>query len=214
MRTPALLLFAAALLAGSFVSAVAESTPVAPVALNPHFAVPATDDGLPGIGPIRRYDWFTKLWQERRSRWATQVQQDQHAVVFLGDSITQGWHDDLDGLFPELKVANRGISGDTTRGVLIRLQEDVIALHPRAVVLLIGTNDLDEKGGNPWVVASNVRLIIDELRRADPAMPVVLCQVMPSSPQKNRPAHLIRRINQMLLELTVDQPQVTVLDTW
>jgi hypothetical protein len=34
------------------------------------FAIPATDDGLPGKGPIRRYDWFQKLWRERRAQWA------------------------------------------------------------------------------------------------------------------------------------------------
>ncbi len=221
MRYPAPFLLFALLLAGCATTTPATKPAAVPVpppvaaapAFDPKLAIPATNDGLPGTGPIRRYDWFTKLWQERRNKWATQVQQDQRAVVFLGDSITQGWHDDLDGSFPELKVANRGISGDTTRGVLIRLQEDVIALHPRAVVLLIGTNDLEENA-TPWVAASNIRLIIDELRRADPAMPVVLCQVMPSSPQKKRPPHLIRRINQMLIELTADQPQVTVLDTW
>ena len=208
------LLLLGLLLAGSALPAPAQNAASAPVALDPHFAIPATNDGLPGSGPVRRYAWFEKLWLERRSRWATQVQQDQRAIVFLGDSITQGWHDDLDGAFPELKVANRGISGDTTRGVLIRLQEDVIALNPRAVVLLIGTNDLDEKGGNPWVIASNIRLIVDQLRAANPAMPVVLCQVMPSSPKKNRPPYLIRRVNQLILELTADQPQVTVVDTW
>ena len=42
------------------------------------------------------------------------------------------------------KVANRGISGDTTRGVLIRMEEDVLSLNPSGVVLLIGTNDLEE----------------------------------------------------------------------
>jgi len=178
------------------------------------FEVPATDDGLPGIGPVRRYDWFKNLWRERRTKWAGEVAKDQGAVVFLGDSITQGWHDNFDGMFPGLKTANRGISGDTTRGVLVRLQEDVIALNPRAVVLLIGTNDLDENGGSPWVVANNVRLIIERLRQHNPAMPVVVCKVMPSSHQKNRPAHLIRRINQLLVELTADQPQVTILDTW
>ena len=195
------------------------ATPATPAvaatpALDPHFAVPATDDGLPGTGPIRRYPWFKKLWQERRSKWAASVAQDQGAIVFLGDSITQGWHDDMDGLFPELKVANRGISGDTTRGVLIRLQEDVISLKPKAVVLLIGTNDLDEPGGNPWEAVTNIRYILDELRKANPAMPVVLCQVMPSSGKKNRPAFMIRRINQMILDATADLPNVTVLDTW
>jgi lysophospholipase L1-like esterase len=65
--------------------------------------------------------------------------------VFLGDSITQGWND-LASAFPDMKVANRGINGgDTTRGVLIRLQDDVLSLDPAAIVLLIGTNDLEEE---------------------------------------------------------------------
>ena len=217
MRTPALLL-TGLLLAGCTTPPAAPTPPPVAAAttpaVDPRFVIPATNDGLPGTGPIRRYDWFQKLWQERRSKWATQVQQDQRAIVFLGDSITQGWHDDLDGSFPGLKVANRGISGDTTRGVLIRLDEDVIALNPRAVVLLIGTNDLDEAGSNPWQIAGNIRLIVERLHAANPAMPVVICQVMPSSPQKNRPGYLIRRVNQLILELTVDQPQVTVVDTW
>ena len=214
MKNLPLLILAAGLLAGC---ASAQTAPAPARASAPsvaRFEIPATDEGLPGIGPVRRYDWFKNLWRERRTKWAGEVAKDQGAIVFLGDSITQGWHDDLDGMFPGLKTANRGISGDTTRGVLVRLQDDVIALNPRAVVLLIGTNDLDEKGGSPWVVASNVRLILERLQQHNPAMPVIVCQVMPSSHEKNRPAYLIRRINQLLLELTADQPQVTVIDTW
>src|SRR6185436_6704618 len=140
-----------------------------------HFQIPATDDGLPGEGPIRRYDWFRKLWTERRSSWAARVERDQNAVVLLGDSITQGWGEDFSAWFPGLKIANRGISGDTSRGVLIRLQEDVLALHPQAVVLLIGTNDLEEKA-SPKTIAANLKLILAELARHDPKMPIVLCQ--------------------------------------
>src|SRR5690606_7527962 len=103
------------------------------------FDIPATDDGLPGAGPIRRMDWFQNLWRQRRTGWAARVRADQNALVFLGDSITQGWSD-IGSHFPGVKVANRGISGDTTRGVLIRLQEDVLALNPKSLVLLIGTN--------------------------------------------------------------------------
>jgi hypothetical protein len=71
------------------------------------FAVPATDEGLPGAGPIRRYEWFKKLWERRRSAWADRLDADRGAVVFLGDSITQGWGDDFKGAFPGLKKANR-----------------------------------------------------------------------------------------------------------
>ena len=178
-----------------------------------HFDLPATDDGLPGAGPIRRYDWFRNLWRERRSAWAQRVQEDQHALVFLGDSITQGWGDDLGGKFPGVKVANRGISGDTTRGILLRLQEDVLALHPSGVVLLIGTNDLEESAA-PETTAANLRLILVALKRHDPAMPVVLCEVFPSSATKKRPADSIRRINRLYQAAVRDQPQVTYLDTW
>lgn len=191
----------------------AAPAPAATPAASSRFDLPATDDGLPGAGPIRRYEWFKKLWRERRTTWAGRVEQDQQAIVFLGDSITQGWHDDFDGSFPELKTANRGISGDTTRGVLLRLREDVLSLNPRAVVLLIGTNDLEENAA-PWTIATNLRLILDELKQHNPAMPVIVCEVMPSSAEKRRPAYLIRRLNQLIREATADQPQVTLIETW
>lgn len=173
--------------------------------------IPATDEGLPGAGPIRRYDWFRKLWLERRAAWAKRVQQDQNAVVFLGDSITQGWGDNLSGSFPGLKVANRGISGDTTRGVLIRLREDVLAVHPSAVVILIGTNDLEE-GADPETIAANLKLIISELKQLK--MPIILCQVFPSSETKKRPAEKIKKLNQLYAAAVKGDPQITVIETW
>lgn len=177
-----------------------------------HFQVPATDEGLPGAGPIRRAEWFKTIWVERRTQWASQVQQDQGALVFVGDSITQGWAD-VGSSFPGVKTANRGISGDTTRGVLIRLDEDVIALNPRGVVLLIGTNDLEEST-DPETCAGNLKLIIAALKKHDPAMPVVLCEVFPSSAAKSRPAEKVRKLNALYLAAVADDPQVTVLDTW
>ena len=64
------------------------------------FAIPATDDGLPGAGPIRRYDSYQNVWRERRSSWAPRLEADRGAVVFLGDSITQGWGGGLGAAFP------------------------------------------------------------------------------------------------------------------
>jgi lysophospholipase L1-like esterase len=143
-------------------------------------------------------DWFQKLWRERRSAWAARVAEDQRAVVFLGDSITQGWGGGLAAAFPGSKVANRGISGDTTRGVLLRLREDVLAINPTAVVLLIGTNDLDE-GATPEVIAGNLKLIVAGLERHNPSMPIVLCQVFPSSATLKRPADQIKAVNALYL---------------
>ena len=177
------------------------------------FAIPATDAGLPGAGPIRRYDWFQEVWRERRSQWATRVAEDRGALVFLGDSITQGWGGGLGAAFPGVKVANRGISGDTTRGVLVRLREDVLALDPAAVVLLIGTNDLEE-GAAPEVAAGNLKLILAALESHDPRMPIVLCQVFPSSAEKKRPAAAIKAMNALYLAAVKNDPRVTYLETW
>ena len=175
--------------------------------------LPATDEGLPGAGPIRRYDWFKGLWTQKRTAWAKQVEKDQQAVVFLGDSITQGWGDDLKGSFPGLKVANRGISGDTTRGMLIRLQADVLSLNPSAVVMLMGTNDLEEKA-EPEVIAGNFKLIIEALKKHNPKLPIVYCQVFPSSATNSRPADKIKKINELCFAAVKGDPQVTRVETW
>ena len=177
------------------------------------FSIPATDKGLPGQGPIRRYDWFQKLWERKRSGWAERIQTDQGALVFLGDSITQGWGDQFRGHFKEVLVANRGISGDTTRGVLIRLKEDVLSLNPKGVVILIGTNDLEE-GAAPEVIAGNLKLIVTALKKHNATTPIILCKTFPSSATKKRPAAQIKKINQLYFAAVKGDPQVTVLDTW
>ena len=180
---------------------------------NSHYQIPEKDDGLPGAGPIRRYDWFKKLWLQKRTGWAQRIQQDQGAVVFLGDSITQGWGDNMGNSFPGLKVANRGISGDTTRGVLIRLQEDVLSLKPRAIVLLIGTNDLEEQA-DPETIAANLKLLLAEFQKHNPKMPVILTQVFPSSETKKRPADKIKKINELYIAAIKGNPQVTLVEVW
>jgi lysophospholipase L1-like esterase len=177
------------------------------------FAIPATDEGLPGNGPLRRADWFQKVWRERRSEWAGRREHDRGAVVFLGDSITQGWGGGLGAAFPGVKVANRGISGDTTRGVLLRLPEDVLTLDPVAVVLLIGTNDLEE-GAAPEVIAGNLKLILAAMKQHNPRMPVILCQIFPSSASMRRPADKIQATNALYLAAVKNDPQVIPLDTW
>ena len=115
----------------------------------------------------------------------------QTRVACIGDSITQGWGDDFRGDFKGMTVANRGISGDTTRGMLLRLKEDVLNLKPAAVVMLMGTNDLEENA-EPKTIAGNVKLIIAELKKHNDEMPIVLCQVFPSHASKKRPADKIK----------------------
>lgn len=202
-----------AVLAVSFIGPVQLSDKAYAQRAEDRIVLPESDEGVPGAGPIRRYDWFRNLWNEKRKGWATKIQADQKAVVFLGDSITQGWGDDFGNSFPGLKVANRGISGDTTRGMLYRLQNDVLALNPTGVVMLMGTNDLEE-GADAKTIATNIDLILSNIEKHNSKVPVTLCRVFPASASKKRPADQIKEINTAIAEVAKKYPQVTMVDTW
>lgn len=176
-------------------------------------ALPASDDGLAGTGPIRRYDWFQKHWLDRRGKFAADAADKQNAVVFFGDSITEGWGNRPDKEFPGVNIANRGISGDTTRGMLLRLNEDVLSLKPTAIVMLMGTNDLEEQA-SASDIAGNIKLIVAALKAHNAKLPIVLCDVMPSSASMKRPADKIKEINKQVFEVVKGDPQITVIDTW
>lgn len=77
-------------------------------------------------------------------------------VVFLGDSITDFWQ--LEQFFPGKPYVNRGISGQSTGQMLGRMQADVIALQPKAMVLLGGTNDL-ARGMELETIQNNIQMI-------------------------------------------------------
>jgi lysophospholipase L1-like esterase len=66
----------------------------------------------------------------------------ENRVVFMGNSITEGWNRYFPAMFPGKPYVNRGISGQTTPQMLVRFRQDVVALQPRLVVILAGTNDI------------------------------------------------------------------------
>ena len=142
------------LASGFPLASAAQQPPAAAVA--DRFTLPATDEGLPGAGPIRRYDWFQSVWRERRSAWAAERAQDQGAVVFSATRLPRVGRKALGWPFPESRPPIVGSTATRRAAFLIRLQEDVLALNPAAVVLLIGTNDLEE-GATPEIVAGNLR---------------------------------------------------------
>ena len=84
---------------------------------------------------------------------------ERRRVVFLGDSITQGWFDRHPAFFTDNGFIGRGIGGQTTAQMLARFWPDVIALKPAAVHLLAGTNDIAGNTGpyDPVATCDNVR---------------------------------------------------------
>lgn len=98
-------------------------------------------------------------------------------VVFMGDSITQNW--DLTKSFPGKSYVNRGISGQTTRQMLLRFRPDVLDLKPKAVVIFAGTNDIAGNTGPMTLdeIAGNIESMV-ELAKYN-GVGVVLCSVTP-----------------------------------
>jgi lysophospholipase L1-like esterase len=163
----------------------------------------------PGKGPIRVFGWMV----DNRKWFWTQREKDQGAVVFVGDSLTGNWKaSDMAQAFPGLKVANRGIGGDVSRGVLFRLREDVLDLKPRAMVLCIGSNDLSAHA-DPAIVEQNIAAILEEARKDNPALPIVLCLIPPrdSAEAPTKPgAHA--DLNARIAKLGAGKEHLVVLD--
>lgn len=137
------------------------------------------------------------------------------AVVFMGNSITQGWVDMRPHFFIENSFVNRGISGQTTPQMLLRFRQDVIDLKPKAVVILAGINDIAENTGPISLedIAANIESMI-ELSIVHGIHPLV-CSVLPANNFPWRPEILPRekviKLNELLLALS-EKHQATYVD--
>jgi lysophospholipase L1-like esterase len=102
-------------------------------------------------------------------------------VVFMGDSITDAWGRSQGVFFPGKPYVNRGISGQTTPQMLVRFWPDVIALQPKAVVILAGTNDIAGNTGpsTPTMIQDNLMAMAD-LATAN-GIRVVLASILPAA---------------------------------
>ncbi len=163
----------------------------------------------PGKGPIRVFGWMV----DNRNYFWTQREKDAGAVVFVGDSLTGNWDaKSMAAAFPGMKIANRGIGGDVSRGVLFRLKEDVLDLKPKAMVLCIGTNDLSTHA-DPAIVEQNIAAILAEVRKYDPKLPIVLCTTPPrdAAEAPTRPGAQAD-LNARIAKLGAAQQNLTVID--
>jgi len=125
-------------------------------------------------------------------------------VVFMGNSITEGWFNQHPDFFRKNNFAGRGIGGQTSSEMLVRFRQDVIDLHPETVAILSGTNDIAMNNG--YISLKNiVHNIVSmcELARYN-GIKVLLCSVTPATsfgwrPQVE-PAKIIPSLNAMLRE--------------
>ncbi len=177
-----------------------------------HDAFWPADGVFPVPGNISPWTGFPDTNRQRRTLFAQRKELDRDGIVFVGDSITQGWRT-LEADFTDLlvRLANRGISGDTTPNLVYRLQDDVLSLHPRGVVVLIGTNDLGADT-TPEQVARNCQEVHRRIRAAYPRIPMAWCLVMPRGGENFLPR--IRDLNARIVEFVHADPNATVCDTF
>ncbi len=114
-------------------------------------------------------------------------QPGEERVVFMGNSITIGWLNTAPEFFEGKPYINRGISGQTTPQMLLRFRQDVIALQPKVVVILAGTNDIAGNTGpaTQEMILDNLKSMA-ELARAN-EIGVVLSSVLPAHDYPWRP---------------------------
>jgi lysophospholipase L1-like esterase len=118
-------------------------------------------------------------------------------IVFIGDSITQDYP--VSEFYAGMNVLNRGIGGDTTEGLLKRLDVSVFELKPKTVVCLIGTNDFALLDATPEMVAANIERIVTLIKAFDPTIKIILESIYPVNPTLD-PFTVGKRINQHIMK--------------
>jgi N-acetylglucosamine-6-sulfatase len=137
-------------------------------------------------------------WRERFLAKSAAVQEMKEArVVFLGDSITQGWEGPgraaWEKHFARLDAVNWGYSGDRTEHLIWRIQNgDIQRLSPEAVVLLIGTNNTGHKQAPASETVAGIRKVVDDLAWKWPEAQIVLMSVFPRAATADDP---LRQLN-------------------
>ena len=157
------------------------------------------EDNIVGLPSDK--DWANLQRFEKQNK-ALDMSDTENRIVFMGNSITEGWLQDELTLFKNPNHINRGISGQTTPQMLVRFRPDVIDLKPKAVVVLAGINDIAGNTGPMTLEATfdNIKSMA-ELAEVN-NIQVILSSVLPAydfpwNPGLN-PADKVLKINEMM----------------
>ena len=166
---------------------------------------------------------FPTNWMSRHEALVAHAKQGGVDLLFLGDSITDGWHWDKGGFnvwnkfYAPRNAANLGIGWDRTQNVLWRITHgELDGLHPKVVVLLIGTNNTgnedDGKPRNsPAEVVEGITTIIKELQTRLPNSRILLLGLFPRGEKTDPIRDQVKEINSQLSKLD-DGKTISFLD--
>jgi beta-glucosidase len=166
--------------------------------------------------------WATEWWLPRHQAKLAEIKAHREAgrhvnLVFLGDSITEGWEKEGKAAFAQHFAKHNavalGFGGDRTENLLWRLQHgELDGMKPKAIVLLIGTNNTGERLEDPALTVAGIQANLAEIRKRQPQARVVLLALFP---RDEKPDGLLRRHNakiNALLPALADGKQVVFVD--
>lgn len=155
---------------------------------------PAACTNAPALIPDDRadLDWWVNRHQEKLN----EEDRGEARLLFVGDSITQGWEsagtDIWDEYYASYGAHNIGFSGDRTEHVLWRLEDGAVdELDPEVTILMIGTNNTGHRQEAAECTAKGVELILDELTNRLPETKILLLSVFPRGETPNDELRLI-----------------------
>jgi len=166
--------------------------------------------------------WAIDWWLPRHEQKLAEIQAHREAgrrvgLVFLGDSITQGWENEGKAVwanhFAKYNAVALGFGGDRTENLLWRLQHgELDGMSPQVVVMMIGTNNTGDRLEDPALTIAGIKRNLDEIRQRQPQAKVLLLALFPRG---EKPDDLTRRHNAQvnaLLPALADGRQVVFLD--
>ncbi|HEV3120162.1 MAG TPA: platelet-activating factor acetylhydrolase IB subunit [Gemmataceae bacterium] len=176
----------------------------------------SADDKQPQSDAVKPVSRSEKGWLQRHIRFVVRAKQGNVDVLFLGDSITQGWETNgakvWKNRYEPLHAANFGIGGDRTQHVLWRIKDgnELTGIQPKAVVLMIGTNNMGSNSAEQ--IADGISAIVQELRSQRPEAKLLLLGIFPRSAKPtDKLRDKIKDVNAIIAKLD-DGKNVRYLD--
>lgn len=156
-------------------------------------------------------------WMERHDRTVSRIRQGPVDLLFIGDSITQGWEEDgrpvWDQYYAGRRAMNLGYNSDQTDNVLWRLQHgELDGITPKLAVVMIGTNNSAMREDPPENTTAGIQAILTTLRTRLPGTRILLLAIFPRGLTNDDP---LRRVNEAVnarLPSLADQRQVFFLN--
>ena len=186
----------------------------------PAIALAADAPSHSAVTPVPRPDAW---WQQRHQSFNDRAKQGNADLLFIGDSITQGWEapapkgwegpgakDIWAKYYGSRNAVNLGIGGDQTQHVLWRLENgNIDGIHPKAAVIMIGTNN--SHGNSAQEIADGITAIVHKLHDKLPDTKVLLLAVFPRGQSPNPQREKLTQTNSLIAGLA-DNKQVFFLD--